>query len=199
MDLCVLKEVFVATLESEKELEDFLHLSLDEHLEINSGDVYRQVNIPGYGVVDLLSVNIGGDWDERCRPLIAVTIIELKKGDIDFNALGQICRYKVAIERFFEKSKHYYNVEVRGILVGSGYTSGDICYAVDSIDWLSCSHFSMDLASGITFEDSSGWYSTDENFKKLIEISQDILPEYINAYKCFWRNCKPRPTKTVET
>lgn len=129
--------------------------------------------------------------------------MELKKDDIDLNALGQICRYKIGLSRFFNElaekkgSKYLEEVEISGILVGSDYASGDICYAVDSIDWLECYHYTLDLGEGIKFEESDGWHNSGENFEKLHEKIKDFKEEYLRFYKyeIMWKSREDRRTR----
>ena len=80
-------------LTSEKELEDFLFKwtpdgPVEEEyghpLGINYKKLLRQVNIQGYGVIDLLSVDIS--CQDELMPCIDIDIIELKKGTIDILA-----------------------------------------------------------------------------------------------------------------
>ncbi|MCK5613372.1 hypothetical protein KAR91_66495 [Candidatus Pacearchaeota archaeon] len=161
-------------LKSENELEDYLYG--DSELECY-GDCFRQVPIKGYGIIDLLYIHIDNDPAEN-RPLISITIVELKKDYIDLNALGQICRYKIALERFFENSKHNLRYEIKGVLVGSDYASGDICFTVDAIDWLSCYHYSISLTDGISFSYENGWYRDDECFASLNKLAKSFLTQY---------------------
>ena len=60
---------------------------------------------------------------------------------------------------------------------------GDICYTVDSIDWLSCYHYFLDLSTGIEFNTSFGWYNASEDFNKLNKIITSHKDEYIDMYK----------------
>ena len=130
---------------SEEELETYLFnwktdfIDQESHPLDSYGKSYRQVEIKGYGIIDLLYIDIS---PAPITPQIDITIVELKKDNIDLNALGQICRYKVAMERFIEKmqegkhSRHLRCLNIRGVLVGKDYSSGDICYAVDCMEWL---------------------------------------------------------------
>lgn len=182
----------------ESELEDYLFnwketqpekgdsFGIDEHPINVYGKCYRQVEIKGYGIIDLLYIDISPN---NTFPQIDIRIVELKKDNIDLSALGQICRYKAGLERFIDTlkdkkgSKYFQNLEMSGILVGSDYATGDICYAVDTIDWLECYHYKLDLGVGITFEESSGWYSTEENFKGLNKYVREWKKKYIELYK----------------
>lgn len=176
----------MANLSSEKELEDYLFgLEQDEDFPLPCyGKVFRQVSFPAYGIADLLYINI----EPGPTPTVRVTIVELKANEIDLNAVGQICRYRKALLRYvdhlFEKHpKHKNNIEIDGILVGKQYASGDVCYVVDSVDWLSCYHYDLSLHNGIDFEESEGWYNKGENFGPLSKIATEFVSEYLSQYK----------------
>lgn len=182
---------------TEKELEDYLfewtpndpYEEEEGHpLGFNYENILRQVNIQGYGIVDLLSIDI--TCQGELMPCIDINIIELKKGIIDYNALGQICRYKAALDRFFadlrrlKGHKYLKNLNVTGTLVGSDLNQqGDLCYAVESIPWLSLYTYELDLREGITFELSSGWHNPSEDFSSLHKkIKDDFINQFITAY-----------------
>lgn len=61
------------------------------------GKLFRQVNIGGYGIADLISVEIERD---RWGYDVIVTIYELKKEQINVDTLTQACRYRQGIQRF---------------------------------------------------------------------------------------------------
>ena len=176
----------------EEELETYLFewkpnvIEYEEHPIGAWGKCYRQVEVKGYGVIDLLYIDVSPG--SLC-PQIDIHIVELKKDNIDLSALGQICRYKTGMDRFIDKlkgekgSKYFQNLEIRGILVGSDYASGDVCYAVDNIDWLTSYHYKLDLGSGIDFEESSDWYNSGENFRSLNKYVREWKKKYIQNYK----------------
>ena len=173
---------------TEKELEDFIFAEQENPIEVY-GKPFRQVNITGYGLIDLLYIDISEidlDRNNKIRPYIKITIVELKKDKIDLNALGQICRYKTAIERYLRENnqfdQHGY-ITIEGVLVGNGYASGDICYAVDQMEWLHCWHYKIDLKKGISLDPSHGWLNSGEDFKGLARLKSEITKEYLSAYK----------------
>ena len=174
----------------EKELEDYLYdleVGVDDTHPIDvMGKCYRQVNIEGYGKIDLLYVHI--DPIPHVYPSIYIDIVELKRGTIDLTAIGQICRYKRALDRYIGKitSKQHKlrgRIEVRGVLVGSKYASGDVCFVGDSVEWLSVYNYEVSLSDGISFCESSGWFNQDENFNSLKSLHNEISKEYIDTYK----------------
>lgn len=168
---------------SEKELEDYIYdTECLKEFDVY-GKYFRQVNVGGYGVIDLLYVNI-----ERYPfdlPVINITIVELKKGTIDPSALEQICRYKIGLTRYIDSlnirnPQVKENINIDGVLVGSGYSNaGDICFTIDSIDWLRCIHYDVALKDGISFDESCGWYKTNESFSGLDKIKSLVQSDYI--------------------
>lgn len=181
----------------EKELEDYLfslaQAPSEEGSPIDaSGKCFRQVNITGYGIIDLLYV----DFEPSCSPkayrlpFVHIKIVELKKEQIDLNAVGQICRYKVALERFMKNLRESldFGYEITGVLVGSGYGSGDVCFVVDSCEWLSTYTYEIKLSEGLVFDISEGWHNTNENFSSLEKIKNELTREFIKTYKDDRRN-----------
>lgn len=89
----------------ERDLEDIIFKSpleeLDKRgLDFLNGFLFRQVEIPGHGIADLINYtrpNVHRNWH-------SVKIIELKKGCIDESAFFQALRYAQGIRNVF-KSK----------------------------------------------------------------------------------------------
>lgn len=186
-------------LTTEKELEDFLAEQLinvyqltDEFEKQNHelsnifgvGKPFQQVHIKGYGTCDIIFLDF--DYDPYVCYL-NIHILEIKKGNIDFNAIGQICRYKTAIDRLIEKNsniKKKFQISVSGFIVGEEVSDGDICYVLDHIDWLTAITYKIDLKKGIIFNnDNSDWYSNDEDFinieaRFLDYFFKEIKPKY---------------------
>lgn len=177
---------------SEKELEDFIVGISDgqpgaEHDELFiEGRCFRQVNLDGYGIADLIFIH----FDAIDRDL-SVEIVELKKGVIDMKAVGQVCRYRVGVERFIskiiERHSHFRRAsyQVSCCLIGNGYAQDDTRYVVDCLDGVNTYIYGIDLARGISFKHSDGWYNTGENHKHLSAIFRELKPiyrDYLAAY-----------------
>lgn len=131
----------------------------------------QQANLKGYGTIDILGVSGINDYDGI---YLSITIYELKNRNITEKDVSQISRYYRGFLKHLED--HYeingfdsdgngkgnnLNITVQGILVGSGYDGGDVCYLVDAIPWLSCYHFSIGI-NGVKFDLSGGWHSKNE-------------------------------------
>lgn len=81
------------------------------------GVTFRQVDLGDYGIADLVNIHVersetGTYW--------RFSIIELKKGKIDINAVMQACRYKTALRKFV--LKHFdasdYSVSFNIVMIG---------------------------------------------------------------------------------
>ena len=186
---------------SEKELEDYLFsLKINRNPLLVDGKCFRQVNLGGYGIIDLLYIDIKSECappEYPQYPYVTITVVELKKGSIDFSSLGQICRYKRGLERFLSQqiNKRYHitsRIKVEGVLVGSDYANGDICYTIDQINWLECWHYNLDLKEGIELEHSTGWYRDDEDFKSLFRLKEAFFPRYLRLFKNSVRSDRKR-------
>lgn len=181
-------------LSSEKELEDYLY-SIDmkdceDHPAGCEGKCFRQVEIAGCGIIDLLYIDVVLDYDNqppnKAFPCFSVKIVELKRGAIDFNAVGQISRYKVSLERYIKNrtnTRRKLQFSISGILIGKEYDTGDVCFVVDSLEWLTCSFYKIDIKSGITFEHQQGYHMARENYKNLDKLTKDLLPEYLSQLR----------------
>lgn len=185
---------------SEEELEDYLFTRAENHNPMDiEGKCFRQVNLTGYGIMDLVYVSFEPNIYSK-NPEVQINIVELKKGVIDLAALGQLCRYKIGLERCLSQITEQINAEsegkfeltytVEGTLIGSNYASGDIPYVIDTIDWLSCYHYALDLEKGITLEHSEGWYHTKENLDCLEKFKKLLFSRYYRQ----WLGSKKSPT-----
>jgi hypothetical protein len=167
--------------ESEKEFENLLMEFSDTLLVDNIGDgsYISQVELPGYGFIDILGID--------CREVEGVytfylTVIELKKGCLDFNSVQQICRYIQGLLRATKsvpKNKKY-AYKIRGVLIGSHIASGDVVFVMDQLHHLQVKTYNIHPINGIQFEDQSGWFNQDESLRGIKEIMfEHILDAYI--------------------
>jgi hypothetical protein len=183
---------------SERELEDLIYNTIKqpggfEKLDKKGldvvGDVYRQVNIPPYGIIDLLSVDIdtAGDNDRLC---INVDIYELKIIPLKYEHLGQVFRYKTAIERLIRNINDYrFNYMVRcTLIVPQIDNNDDIVFLLNGLSQLGFRIYTYEYTiDGIEFnQDGCGWYNKGEDFSK-IDVSPVKKGLWIK-YREFLRN-----------
>lgn len=188
-------------LENEKELENYLfELSKRtepdfEHPLDTYGKMFRQIEIKGYGVTDLISIYSEERYCDKKSVVVHVQIIELKKGKIDLVAVGQISRYVQGIQRIidanditreFKKTHIPIEFEITGTLVGNGVADGDVCFLIDSIPWLVCYSYNVSLNKGIEFNLESGWYNTGEDTEH-IPLKAEIQRLIISGAKSYRR------------
>lgn len=166
--------------ETEKEMEDLIY-SYWENIGIVPIDktpydiLLRQPNIPGYGVPDLIGIS----HDISC---VRVRIFELKNTKLIYDNVGQICRYYRGIERYFKKFYPNVDLQLSGVLVGTGMSlSNDFCYLQTYIDWLSIYIAEVNM-NGVKFVlDEKNWYATSETNKKIFkEYEHEIKQNYID-------------------
>lgn len=163
-------------------------------LQIKPGLVYRQVELPGAGIMDLVSVSIGKIIHEHhSAKVLYVDIYELKRDAITCQNIGQIARYINSIDgnqktllSVLNLPSEEYSIEVNGFLVGRG-VERDALHALSLCFNIRCFRFEFDLAQGIRFEEVSlGVPSVDvgapkgiaTNFYKVARASYPIRRDF---------------------
>ena len=101
---------------SEKQLEDIIFNSDNSFLQEKGFDIcgkkFRQLNINGYGVADLICVSRNGQ-------LLNIDIVELKRDDISISSFMQALRYLDGIKHYLRKRRFGYTVKFTIKLCGS--------------------------------------------------------------------------------
>lgn len=134
--------------------------------------LYEQFTIGNYGVADIvLCGRNGGD--------ILITVVELKKGNIDLSAFFQALRYAKGIQRFLELrgykkdgpvlTKSFYRVKINIVLIGRElYDRDGFRYLTDLVPYDGITFYTYNLESNsISFEKRHSYRLSDEGFKKL--------------------------------
>lgn len=140
------------------------------------GKLFRQVNIGGYGIADLISVEIDrGRWGDD----VIVTIYELKKEQINVDTLIQACRYYKGIQRFVDArygdAIEDFDLTIKITLIGKTIeTQSDFVFllnrCIDDCN-ISVHTYKYDI-DGLIFEEVyGGWYKTKE---KLDAVGFDL-------------------------
>jgi len=161
----------------EKEIEDlvqeYINTEKENVFNLDKGILLRQFELGNYGVVDLLHINYlaFNNPDEREKHL-TITPIEIKRGKISYNEVGQICRYVKGIGSFISKKGYhdvFNSISVRGILMGKEIDlSSDFVYAMELIESISVYTFSLNLKTGLQFtKEDFGYTRTDEGFERI--------------------------------
>lgn len=172
----------MAELRNEKELEDYIVELLDDGVfEYIDGEPFRQVSITGYGIIDILVIDVEHITSETT--FLHIHIIELKKGKIDLSALGQICRYRKGIINAINKNPEIfgkYKFDIKGYLIGSEIElNGDFCYVPENIDWLSILIYELSLSQGLMFNEADmDYFSNQEDFTQFIKWFESFKVAY---------------------
>lgn len=177
----------------ENELEDIIYQMFQDkshllsEIQCSSGKVLRQVNLKGYGRMDLVNISHScsiGNGNKKIR-YWNIDVIELKRGKISFTELGQLCRYMKGVRRYIKSlevsDKNHFIVN--GILIGKGIeTNGDFVYLLDYMEDINCYTVSLDYKTGLSFNSCKDqYYSANEDFGDIHwEYYRDILIEVYN-------------------
>ncbi|MCF0059877.1 hypothetical protein MUK70_11565 [Dyadobacter chenwenxiniae] len=100
---------------SEKELEDVIYFQQFQNTQDSGLLIYdhtkvvRQLSLGSFGTPDLVGFDFA---DENGRlSEVHITIYELKRGDVSFEALCQVQKYKYAVNQLLSSNPIYKNVE----------------------------------------------------------------------------------------
>jgi len=169
-------------LESEKELEDYLYSFKDkdhgpDYLEYLCDEnlIFRQVQLGNAGIADLVCVILRGDPSDGIE--IKVVIIEIKKGQINLQALAQVSRYKVAMHNFIDSLKLKKEVNVSCALVGSGYGDDGAWAIVENCDWVQTIVYNITF-DGMSLDEHDGFVFNGDYSQLKNEIKKTIFPAY---------------------
>lgn len=128
---------------------------------------FRQLRIGNYGIADIVTAtkrtyNMGKSFQSELH----ITVYELKKGEINLDALVQVFRYIKGIRHYFHKRGYYipeYNV--RGVLIGRSLNTNDWVYLLDYINNIEVYEYNYSI-DGLTFKHKeTGYYLKDNGFK----------------------------------
>jgi len=184
------------TVDSEKELEDYLYEVTQRNFDESpleefapEGEIFRQVNIGGYGVMDLVIVSFEFPCDMYSYPKVTITIIELKKHKINYQALGQISKYYRAIELFMNEItgelKNPLQYDIKGILIGESVDNeSDFVFLANNIEWLDLITYSIDFEYGLTLNGHSReWFLKGDHFSSLRENGlRELTPIFLKKH-----------------
>lgn len=145
------------------------------------GKMYRQVELAGYGRLDLLTIS-------RLYNSIEITVYELKQGKVGVNTLLQACRYLTAIKKI-AGSKTRRHITYKVVLIGREVEiNGDFTFLYNFLDFVSIITFDVDL-DGISFEEqvhsfirSSSCLSPDnyglsfQELREIVNLGDNTLP-----------------------
>lgn len=126
-------------------------------IQISASKFYRQLDMPGCGVMDLCCFSVSGStYDKRKFRCVYISIFELKRGVICCDDVGQLARYKVGLStngfgilRSLGLPDNY-RIHVDGYLVGAGIDRDAFCLAHEAA--LDVFTFDVHWDRGLVFE-----------------------------------------------
>lgn len=150
--------------------------------------IFSQVNLGGYGIVDIITVDFNPTLVLPNNVTeIHFTIMELKKEIIDLSTIAQICRYKQGLFNYF-KHENRIIIKISGVLVGNKINAEDgSCYVIDSMGWLHYVEYDISLNRGISFVRRENWYKEDNNYNCLDKLIQQSKHIFLDIHKSFLR------------
>lgn len=176
----------------EREIEDFIYNGfLEGNKKITEVfpdhiNIYRQFELKGYGVVDLLTIDdvyfVSG---ERVSELIIrINIYELKVGQLKYEHISQVYRYKTALYRICEKHSCSSNIKIiisPYLIVENIDVNSDMVSLLNWLRDLTIVTYKYDL-DGISFEyGNSSWYSTKEDLHKAEQLLKNDIKTIIKS------------------
>ena len=186
---------------SEKDLEDALMKHMDDSglCFMRNEEVcnhWRQVDMGAYGIADIVTVSAheGVIYD--------ITVIELKNTEIQTKDIKQTLRYMTGIKDYLHEiyPSLCNEVEVFGILLGSGYSSdNDNCYLINHISNFSLYTFDLSIANGLIINlYGNKWTKTEPNFKANKSLIKELKVSLIEQRKEFKEFLEYHKLKSVK-
>jgi hypothetical protein len=145
---------------------------------------YRQVKLGNYGRLDLAGVRY--DYIDRSYN---VSVIEIKKDEINTQTMLQAIRYCKGIESMFSKYQVEINFQI--FLIGKSVCKNDFCYIPDFIHNVNLYTYKIDLQNGLSFNAQHGYKLTSENlpepesFRDVYQITKLGIERHNNRMKTF--------------
>lgn len=145
---------------------------------------YRQIKLGNYGRLDLAGVRY--NHSDRSYN---VSVIEIKKDEININTMLQAIRYCRGIDSIF--SKYEFEINFQIFLIGKSVCNDDFCYIPDFIQNISFYTYKIDLQNGLSFKNEYGYKLTCENlpdaetFRDIYSITKIGIQRNNNIKKLF--------------
>lgn len=184
----------MVTLESEKELEEFLLQSLAKIPNLTTA---QQVKLGNYGVADIISWSVLNVDDYYT---LYVHIIEAKKDNADHTALSQLCRYMKAVEGNLIANQEHFPIKINEILVHGALVCRkiinmtDFGYILAQMQNVFVYKYNLSLEKGLETQRWAGWMRgrPRNQFNNKPIIPTDQLAEAVDAVT----DCKSQPITT---
>lgn len=151
---------------SERQIEDFVFNQMTEDSynpileDVHEGLAWRQVSVPGYGIADIVTVEMLVDsW--------VVTVYELKNEVLNEKHVGQVARYMRGIERTLRSYPRRVfgdrHMVMRGVIAGPFEPKGDLVYLLPKLSAIRAFSLSLDMLNGFAAQRiEGGWFNSGE-------------------------------------
>ena len=145
---------------------------------------YRQIKLGNYGRLDLAGLRY--NHSDRSYN---VSVIEIKKDEININTMLQAIRYCRGIYSMFSKYEVEINFQI--FLIGKSICNNDFCYIPDFIHNVSLYTYKIDLQKGLLFNNEYGYKLTCENlpdpdtFRDIYSITKIGIQRHNKTIKSF--------------
>lgn len=139
--------------------------------------VFRQYEIKGYGITDLVYLNI-------YPGMVRVQIVELKNETLKESHLSQLKRYMVGMRRYLWRhndlaEKAGWEIDVHGVLAGPFEADrNDLVYLYDGMEDVEIFGLSLSMEDGFLVREisNSGWRSRGEDLTQKTAIARHAFP-----------------------
>jgi hypothetical protein len=126
----------------------------------------RQLNLGAYGTCDII-ISSKDDTDIHpdfiMQDSLTIEVMELKKGELDVNALTQVMRYVRGVERYMKKHHPKMRYNVIPTLVGKSIDLRDWVYMIEKVEGLRVFTYEYRM-DGIRFVEQSDYQSVGDNY-----------------------------------
>lgn len=151
-----------------------------------SGIPFRQVNMPGYGVIDLLTFQylpsqVLPEGRHLCGTLY-INVVELKRGELTLDDLGQLANYMSGVRRWVSDIRlDATAIITQGYLIGRSVPRAKDNRRRDQLWSMSPDHevytYSFDLTTGFTFDRVTSPPPAAESFRNLDNAFNDAVAD----------------------
>jgi len=136
---------------------------------------FRQLQIKGYGVPDLVYFRYSGFYPK-------VTVVELKNVELNPDHLNQLCRYMTGIRRCLNRHliDEKANITINGVLAGP-MAKTDFVMMFQEIGNIDVYKIDVSIERGVCFNEVYGWRRTaedltclDPKIRRCLRLRKDI-------------------------
>lgn len=173
-------------------------------LDMKTCLLFRQFEISGCGVIDLMTVRIvKTKMDRGIFKYILVDVYELKRNELNCADFGQLCRYMHVIrhnmKRFLNEVSFCpdYNIDVSGILIGDGIQRDALCLYNEMFSGdISVYNAELSMEKGIEFKTVE--FSNSIQNVKVGGFGKNLFRRIAKASRPIVRDLRTIPDEDIE-